>query len=629
MCGIYGVLNFTRQPITEQLMREMGDMLRHRGPDGSGIHISQHEAQVGLGHRRLAVIDLSERAQQPMSNEDGSLWLVCNGEIYNFKSLSQRLKSRGHIFKSDSDSEIIIHLYEEMEENCIQELDGMFAFAIWDSPKRRLFLARDRVGKKPLYYYLDDKLFAFASEIKALLKHPKIKGELNLRAFPLYLSYGYVPTPETFYKNIHKFPPASYAIINSRGKLEIREYWDLDFGKLLTGFSEEECARRVRELVFEAVRKRLISDVSLGAFLSGGIDSSIVVGIMSQLMKEKVKTFSIGFSGDSSFDETKYSRLVAERFNTNHTEFIVKPDAFELMDKLIYYYDEPYGDSSAIPTYIVSKLTREHVTVALNGDGGDELFAGYFKFWAGMVTERIPDFLKKISLKFMKLLPEPQNYRNPLRRGKRFLEAGMLPLPERLLRWRSFFFGESLKHLLRQEFSEVLNESELSRSFSENLSRSSRWSTLSQLLYLNIKTNLLDDLLPKMDRMTMANSLEGRSPFLDKDLIEYVCTLPDSMKLRRRRTKYILKKAFQDILPDEVQKRGKMGFSVPLDAWFRGDLKDYVIDILLSPTTRVREFLKEDRVQEIIKTHQAGIRDLGPQLWSILNLELWLRRQFT
>jgi len=623
MCGICGVVDIAGKPVTEAIVSEMAETLHHRGPDSSGAYAS---GSAGLGQRRLKIIDLSIQADQPMHNEDKSIWIVFNGEIYNFQALTKELKGRGHTFRSASDTEAILHLFEEKGPSCVKDLDGMFAFAIWDQKKKRLLLARDRLGKKPLYYYWDKKLFAFASEIKALLKHPEIKKEIYLPALPLYLTYGYVPTPGTFYRNIFKLPPASFLILEQDGKMQTDKYWDLDLSTLDPPPSEEEAMKRIRELLFKAVEKRLISDVPLGAFLSGGVDSSIVVGIMSQIMKERVKTFSIGFIGDESYDETRYSKLVAEKFNTDHTEFKVKPSAFELVEKLLWHHDEPYGDSSAIPTYIVSKLTREHVTVALNGDGGDELFAGYMRFFAGILSEKIPPVLNRLGLALLRLIPFKESQRGIFSRAKRFLEASSLSPVERQVRMVSYFYGDALSGLIRREFAHLIDPEEISQSVRECLEKGDGWSPLSRFLYLNMKTYLLDDLLVKMDRMSMANSLEARSPFLDKDLIGYVASLPDTMKLRGWRTKYILKKAFSDILPMEVQTRGKMGFGVPLGAWFRTELRDYIHDALLSASSCVKEYLNQDRIREIIEEHEAMKRDYGLPLWSILQLELWLRK---
>lgn len=623
MCGICGVMDISARPAAEGLISDMADTLLHRGPDSSGVYTS---GSTGLGHRRLQIIDLSDSARQPMTNEDRSLWIVFNGEIYNYRSLTEDLKEKGHIFRSASDTETILHLYEEKGPACVKDLDGMFAFGLWDQKRRRIFLARDRVGKKPLYYYWDGKLFAFASEIKALLAHPGIKRELSPQAIPLYLTYGYVPTPGTFYKNIFKLPPASTLLLDHNGKIIISQYWDLSFSQPDKVPSEEESAFRVRELLFKAVGKRLISDVPLGAFLSGGVDSSIVVGMMSRIMKERVKTFSIGFIGDDSYDETRYARLVAEKFHTAHTEFKVRPSAFELVEKLLWHHDEPYGDSSAIPTYIVSKLTKEHVTVALNGDGGDELFAGYLKFFAGVLSGKMPALLDKAALRLLALIPRRDSQFSRLSRARRFFEAAALPPVERQVRWSSFFYGEALSGLLRREWTHLVDPEGILHSFRECLEKGNGWTPLGRLLYLNTKTYLLDDLLVKMDRMTMANALEGRSPFLDTELMEYVAALPDRTKLRGRRTKYILKKACTDILPREIQTRGKQGFGVPLGAWFRTELRDYLHDALLAPSARITEYLRQERIGEIIGDHETMTRDYGQQLWCLLQLELWLRK---
>jgi asparagine synthase (glutamine-hydrolysing) len=579
-----------------------------------------------------------------MGNIEGTVWIVFNGEIYNYRELGSRLKSAGYRFRSQSDTEVVLHLYEEKGERCVEELDGMFAFAIWDGRRKRLFLANDRPGKKPLFYYRDARLFAFASEVKALLQHPLVPVELNTQAFPAFFLYGYVPTPETVYQNIYRLPPAHTMTVDITGKTEMRQYWDLRFPvggqrSAVDGCGDDrEVAARVRELVTEAVRKRLVADVPLGAFLSGGIDSSIVVGVMSRLMGQPVKTFSLGFAGDSAFDETAYARVAARHSHTDHTEFIVEPQAIDLIEKLVWHHDGPFGDSSAIPTYIVSRLTREQVTVALNGDGGDELFAGYLRFYGALLAERLPEVLTRSGRWLLSLLPAAKNYHSWQHRAQRFFHNTSLPLHLRFLKWESVFF-EDLRALLREElewpglenghvyFAALEPQALQSETFQPEALQlgMASYSTLSQLLYLNFKTYLLDDLLVKMDRSTMANSLEARSPFLDTALAEYAASLPDRMKLRRGKTKYILKKAFADVLPKEILGRGKMGFGVPLGSWFRGEWREYVQDMLCSPQALFQEYVNQSYVKQLIDEHLSGRRDLGHRLWTLLTFEVWLR----
>ena len=640
MCGICGVLHFDNQPPDKRVIQQMAQVLSHRGPEKIGVYCADQQNRasgsswtgVGFGHTRLKIIDLSDAASQPMSNSEETLRIVFNGEIYNYKELRARLQNKGYRFQSQSDTEVVLHLYAEQGDRCVEELDGMFAFSIWDERRKRLFLATDRPGKKPLFYYQNAQLFVFASEIKALLQHPLVPVELNTSAFPAFFVRGYFPTPATPYRNIHKLAPARTMMVEVSGKVDTRQYWDVVFPSSNQSFAmgnrisashsdqnEREVAAQVRDLVTEAVRKRLVADVPLGAFLSGGIDSSIVVGIMSQLAQQPVKTFSIGFAGDSSFDETSYARLVAQHFHTDHTEFIVKPQSIELVEKLVWHHDGPFGDSSAIPTFIVSQLTREHVTVALTGDGGDEVFAGYLRYYGALVAERIPGFLTQAGRWLTSRVPTG-NYHDWRHRAHRFFQSASLPLHLRCLKWESYFF-EDLNLILKDE-SGYPDRDPVDFNLPPLAEDSS---PLSQLLHLDFRTYLLDDLLVKMDRSTMANSLEARSPFLDTAVVEYAATLPDHMKLRRGRTKYILKKAFADLLPKEVVHRGKMGFGVPLGSWFRKEWRDYTQDMLCSPHSLLQEYVNQNYVKQLVDTHLSGRQDLGHRLWILLTFEVWLR----
>lgn len=625
MCGICGILNLGGAPASESIVVAMAGALTHRGPDESGVYI---HGGIGLGHTRLKIIDLSRAAQQPMGNEDGSIRIVFNGEIYNYRALRAGLRAAGHIFRSHSDTEVILHLYEEKGDRCVEDLDGMFAFAIWDARRRRMLLARDRVGKKPLFYYRDSKVFAFASEIKALLRHPSIPIEIDRAQVPRYFLYGYVPAPSTFYQGISALPPGYALAITPEGGFRSWQYWDLQFP--INGVSDPsladdgKVARCVKDLVVEAVRKRVFADVPLGAFLSGGIDSSIVVGIMSRLMDNPVKTFSIGFAGDRAFDETSYARSAAKHFKTDHTEFVVEPRALDLIERLVWHHDGPFGDPSGIPTYIVSRLARDHVTVALTGDGGDELFAGYLRFPASIMAEKIHPFIARSGNRVFSMLPEPRNYHSLTRRAQRFFGSIGMPFYERFSRWISLFYDD-LESLLGGELSPGWGEMDRIAYFRPHLEKVSRYTPLSKLLYLNAKTYLPDDLLVKMDRASMANGLEVRSPFLDRDLMEYAAALPDRMKLRRGSTKYILKRAFSDLLPRDILTRGKKGFGVPLGTWFRGELRDFMFDLLLSPDSRSRDYLNQGYVRRLAHEHQDAKRDHGHRLWAVITFEVWLR----
>lgn len=625
MCGIVGILTREVQG-RERLTRDvvaMADTLTHRGPDDAGKWIDEDQG-VALGHRRLAILDLSPAGHQPMCNETGRVWLVFNGEIYNFPSLRAELEAEGHIFRSKTDSEVVVHAYEQYGDDFVRRLDGMFALALWDQDRERLILARDRAGKKPLYYYAGcASHLVFGSEIKALLANSLVPGSLNAEAIPLYLTYGYVPCPETFYRDVLQIPPASYLVVEQGKVLGPFRYWELTFP--LVGeerrVSETEACLEIRRLLTSAIERRLLSDVPLGAFLSGGIDSSIVVGLMSRLMGRRVKTFSIGFAGDKSFDETPYSRIVARHFRTDHTEFIVEPHAFDLVDRLLWHHDQPYGDSSAIPTYILSKLARQHVTVALNGDGGDEVFAGYERFLGVLVSERLPKPLVGGGRAVIEALPGFCQRSRKVAKIRRFLLQAAKPLKDRYLPWCSFFSQEALVELLVHPALAGVQ-----RSFEASWSRTEGCALLNRVLHVNFMNYLPDDLLVKMDRMSMANALETRSPLLDTALIEYVASLPVEFKIKRGRLKYIFKKAFQDLLPKEILTRGKQGFGVPLGTWFRGELKPLLEDLLLGEAPRYRPFVQQEAVRRIYREHQEGRRDHGGQLWTLMNLEVWLRK---
>ena len=626
MCGICGELAFGR-PVSGGTIRAMRDALVHRGPDSDGVYVAPG-ARAGLGFRRLRIIDLTANASQPMSNEDGSVQVVFNGEIYNFQSIRADLVARGHQFRSKSDTEVIVHLYEEKGADCIADLDGMFAIGIWDDRLERLTLARDRAGKKPLFYYRDADRLLFASEVKAFFQHPDVSLEINADALPYYFIHGYVPSPDTFYRGVKQLAPGTLMSIDRDGRTAARQYWQLRYPPA----SEAAVARvdragavaRLRELMTQAVERRLISDVPLGAFLSGGLDSTIVVGLMSRLMGTPVKTFCIGFEGDAAYDETRYARSAATKFHTDHTEFKVSPSSIDLVEKLIWHHDGPFGDSSAVPTYIVSQLTRRHVTVVLTGDGGDELFAGYLRFYAGVLSEKIPRAVGQSAKALLSCLPVPGSDRHPLARAQRFFNSMSVPLYDRMTRWNSLFY-DNLSELLNPAFLASLPPVNHLRYLEGSLDAMAGRSTLSKQLHANFTSYLLDDLLVKMDRCTMANSLEARSPFLDRELIEFAAALPDDMKLRGRTTKVLLREAFADLLPPDIAARGKMGFGVPLGTWFRGDLRGYLNDMLLGPDPRYRAYLSPEYVRTLVARHLSGQENLGHQLWSLLCFEQWLQ----
>jgi asparagine synthase (glutamine-hydrolysing) len=622
MCGICGKLNFDGRPVGETLIRRMEDVLFHRGPNGRGSYV---QGPIGLGHRRLSIIDLSS-GDQPMSNEDGSIWIVFNGEIYNFPELTRELQARGHRFKSRSDTEAIVHLYEEYGVDCVKRLRGMFAFALWDGRERRLLLARDRVGKKPLFYRLAADSLAFASEIKAILQDPTVPREMNVQAMHDYLTYQYVPPPATIFKGINKLPPA-HTLVWEQGQVRIERYWDLYYTPKLK-LSEEEAGQRLRELLRQAVRMRLMSEVPLGALLSGGIDSSFVVAIMAEMMDQPVKTFSIGFA-ERDFNELPYARIVAERFATDHHEFIVRPDALAVLPELIWHCDEPFADSSALPTYYVSKITRQHVTVALNGDGGDESFAGYLRYLGFRIVQLyqlLPRPLRERAIGgILAALPSLSVRPGFWHRLARLNEISLAPAAE-LYAQSITIFNKDRKFALYSPAlqDELRGQNSLDYMF-HYFGNDHATELVDQMLYSDIMTYLPGALLVKMDRMTMAHSLEGRSPFLDHELMEFAASLPADFKLRGRTLKYLLKRAGEGILPQEILHRGKQGFGVPLNYWFRGELRDFLQEVFAAPRLVAEGYFNGESLTRILREHIEGRADHSYRIWTLLCLELWYR----
>jgi len=608
----------------------MSNVLKHRGPDDEGLYLSPityHPSpiSVGLGHRRLSIIDL-DTGHQPMSNEDGTIRLVFNGEIYNFQDLRTDLEEKGHKFSTRSDTEVIIHLYEEWGTDCLKFLRGMFALAIWDEKREILFLARDRVGQKPLCYMESNGQLIFASEIKAILQVPDIPREVNPEATHHYLTYQYVPAPLTMFKNIKKLPPAHF-LVWDKGGIRIERYWQLSFrpGRTMGG---EDCRERLLYLFEEAVKLRLVSDVPLGAFLSGGVDSTAVVGMMSRLSNRAVKTFSIGFE-EKAYNELPFARLAAKHFKTEHHEFIVRPEALKILPKLIWHYNEPFADSSAIPTYYVAEKTREYVTVALNGDGGDESFAGYPRYRAVKLAEyyqKMPVYLReKLIGRLVEKLPSSAEAKTFVRRLKRFLEAISLSPERRYARWICFFDDRMKEGLYTSDMKQATKGIDSFKHLEDVYQQADGANFLAKTLYVDMATYLPDDLLVKVDIATMANSLEARSPFLDHKLIEFAASLPSELKLKGLTGKYILKKALKDLLPLPIRRRKKMGFGVPISNWFRNELKGYLQEVLLDKHSLKRGYFQEDYIRRLLNEHGQGHSDHGNRLWALLNLELWQR----
>jgi len=626
MCGICGVIDYGgKKEINRETLVKMCAEMSHRGPDGEGIHI---KGRAGLGHRRLKIIDLSEAGRQPMFNEDGRIWLVFNGEIYNYRDLRDELKNKGHLFKSNTDSETILHLYEEYAEDCVKYLRGMFAFAVWDENKQSLLLARDRIGKKPLLYTYANGVFCFASEFSGLLASGLVRKEIDCKTIDHYLTFSYIPAPLTIYKGVFKLLPAHTLILKGNGDIITREYWNLDYRNKIN-ISEADAQREVLRRLKEAVKIRMHSDVPLGAFLSGGIDSSTIVALMSSLSTGRVKTFSIGFE-EEEYSELKYARNIAEKYNTEHYEFIVKPKALEILPLLVERYGEPYGDSSCIPTYYVAETTRHYVTVALNGDGGDELFAGYERY-QGMVAaeiyQRQPGLSKAVVSAFARCLPDSLNPRNRLRNFKRFLEAVNLNPTERYLRWLSIFeTGFKNDTLYAQNFRKNINNSNSLGYLSSYFNKSDGLNMIDRVSMTDVFTTLPNDYLVKVDIASMANALEGRSPFLDHKFMEFVVSLPAKYRMKGFTKKHILKKAISDLVPKENIYRRKMGFGVPVGEWFRNELKVFLCDTLLSERSFKRGYFNPQAVKDMVNSHISRKREYSLQLWSLLMLELWHRR---
>lgn len=621
MCGICGKLNLNKDKIVEKgLIKSMCDTLVHRGPDDEGYYINKN---IGLGMRRLSIIDINT-GHQPISNEDEKIWIVFNGEIYNYRLLREDLEKKGHRFKTNSDTEVIIHLYEDYGADCLKYLRGMFAFAIWDTEKERLFLARDRVGKKPLVYAIINNSVIFASELKAIIQDDTVNKELDLDALDQYLSFQFVPAPYTIFKGIKKLPPASY-LICEKGNISIKRYWELDFNNKII-VSEDEYAERILKELEEAVKLRMISDVPIGALLSGGVDSSAVVAIIARLSDKPIKTFSIGFE-EEEYSELKYAKIVAERFKTEHHEFIVKPNIIEILPELSWYYDEPFADKSAVPSYYIAKEAGKHVKVVLIGDGGDEAFAGYERYNQGnnaasllpssirgqLIRQAINNYFKiadssKVISKMMKKIAL-----------NLFTVSRSIIFPE-------FFSGRDKYNLYNHNTREALNNS-ISNKIDELLEGvADIKEPIDAMVNIDFKHYLSGDLLVKMDIASMANSIEARSPFLDHKLLEFSMNIPCSFKIKNGVRKYILKRALSDILPDEILNRNKMGFSIPLIYWFRNGLKGFAYQTILDNSEGIKQFFNLNYVKQLLDEHVSGRKNHAQRIWALIVFEMWYRR---
>jgi len=622
MCGIAGIVDY-REPPSLDLLRRMTDSIRHRGPDGSGCF---QDGPVALGHRRLAIIDL-KTGDQPMKSPDGRLTIVYNGEIYNYRPLRAMLAAQGCVFHTESDTEAILRAYDAYGADCVRHLRGMFAFALWDARDQSLLLARDRLGIKPLYYAWDGHRLLFGSELKALVQSPTLDRSLDPLALDDYLTYLYIPAPKTIYRSARKLP-AGHTLRVTREGAVLREYWDLSFDAQ-PDQGEARYTDSIREALRDSVQTHLMSDVPLGAFLSGGIDSSAVVATMASIMSEPVKTASIGFD-ESGFDEIPYARMVSRAFHTQAQERIVQASATKILESLVWHFDEPFADSSMIPTYYVSQVARERVTVCLSGDGGDENFAGYRRYRFDVLENRVRDVL-------------PAGVRRPLfgTLGMLYPKADWLPRvfraktlftnlslsPERAYgHTMSWFTSEWKDRIYRPDWQDQIADYDPHSVLEAHFARTAGWDPLSRIQYVDIKTYLVDDILTKVDRASMAHSLEVRVPLLDHEFMERAAAIPSGYKLRGGEGKYIFKRALAGTVPDEVLNRPKMGFTIPLSRWFRNELRPMFEATVLAPDACLREQFEQETIRRMWSLHQQGRRDFAPYLWALLVFEQWARR---
>jgi len=622
MCGLTGIFEYKRcTEIPSEQVHRMNETIVHRGPDDEGVFVGPG---IGLGFRRLSIIDIAG-GHQPISNEDGDIWVMLNGEIYNYPELRKELLERGHTLATRSDTETIVHLYEEYGESCFARLRGMFAIVLWDSKKRRLLLARDRVGKKPLFYAADHERILFGSELKCLLAGGNLPREMDLQALYDYFSFGYIPAPKTIYRAVRKVLPGHYIVVSNDGSLQERSYWEFSFGET-EDCDESAWCERIREQLTDAIRVRLMSDVPLGAFLSGGIDSSSVVAGMAGLMNQAVKTCSIGFD-DREFDESTYARQVAAQFHTDHHDQVVRPEALTIVDKLTWHYDEPFADSSAIPTYYVSWIARQHVTVALGGDGGDENFAGYRRYLFDRAENRlravVPAGIRSTVFGPLgRWYPALAWAPRVVRAKATFQSLSRNPLEGYFNSISVFRCGEK-DRLFSQDFRGQLKDYSSIEVLRHHYDRAGTTDPLSRIQYVDIKTYLPDDILVKVDRASMAVSLEVRAPFLDHRFMEMLTRIPSNLKLRGREGKYILKKTMEPVLSREVLYRAKQGFAVPLARWFREDLKDMAYETIFGVHDGI---LDHGYLEKIWNDHQRKTFDRSAYLWSVLMFRKWQNR---
>jgi len=633
MCGITGsVWREERHAISRELLNRMTDRLSHRGPDDSQIwsctdHRDAHgnPLGVGLGFRRLSIIDLAG-ARQPMASEDGRVRMVFNGEIYNYQTLRRRLEGRGHRFATDGDGESIVHLYEDLGTDCFSHLNGMFAIAVWDANQHRLVLARDRIGQKPLYYAVKNNRLIFGSELKSLAAVDGVCAEIDPGAIDEFMTYQYIPPPGTIWKGVRQLPPGHFAIFEN-GRIRVERYWDFD-PTIERPIRREEACEQLRELLTDSVRLRMQSDVPLGSFLSGGIDSSLITAIASQQSDSPVRTFSIGFPV-ADFDETAHAAKVAKHLGTEHQRFEVMPSGVEVIDKLVWHYDQPFADSSAVPTWYLSELTRGEVTVALSGDGGDELFAGYERYRALWLSERIKKRFpvhKIPGISLIQRLPDSSRRRSVIRRAKRFLEAFGDSTDRRYLNWLQIFPEPMRASLYTDDFLQSLPGEDPFDFLGTAWAQSDGRDIVTRASITDILTYLPYDLCAKVDLASMAHGLEVRQPLLDHRVVEFAASLPINLKFRGGRGKLLLEDTFGSLIPRSIFRRKKMGFGIPIGTWFRNELKPMVHDTILSESARTAPYFHRQGVAELVRSHESGEQNHGYRLWNLLILEKWLRQ---
>ena len=625
MCGICGIVSFqNREFLSDELLVRMNQTLFHRGPDDQGFYRDNFAA---LAMRRLSIIDL-KTGQQPVCNENGSVWVIFNGEIYNYREVRQQLEARGHRFKTQSDTEVIVHAYEEYGVDCIQHFNGMFSIAIWERLTRRLTLIRDRIGIKPLFYWSDGKHLVFASELKALVAHTHVPRQVDLNSLDNFLSLEYIPGPRTIFTGIQKLPPGHLLVFDETG-FKLQQYWEFPHNPVEAG--EEACAEALASLIEDAVRLRLVSDVPLGAFLSGGIDSSSIVANMSRMVSNPVQTFSIGFE-DDTYNELPDAQVAAEHFGTLHRTQVINPDITGLAEKLIRHLDEPLADFSIFPTFLVSQLASQSVKVVLSGDGGDELFAGYDTYVAELLSryyQWLPINLRRKAIPALASRIPPQSAKKGfLNKTKRMIEGGALDPSLHHARWMIFISDTEKELLYHPELKRSLNGYSTSSIFEGYFRQAARFDSLAQQQYVDIKTYLVDDILTKVDRMSMAVSIEARVPLLDYRIAEFALNLPPQMKLHRSKTKVILRQAMQHLLPEISLMKPKQGFSIPMKHWLRSSLRPMLEDLLSEECLRKRGYFNPQIVSTWIREHLDGSANHSHRLWSLMVFELWYRSVF-